>query len=123
MSKGLQPIAEQILDMTNGGLDIIQEFYPQANDRANFRVREDDKNASCSIYKKDDRYRINDFGGIIKSQDCFGLWALENNCDYWEAIVSIARKLQTEKGVQLLNEKTNVYKYDYAEWKVEKPQN
>lgn len=118
MSQGLKAIADKILEMTNGGLDIIQEIYPQATPNKNFRIREDDKNASCSIFKKEDRYRINDFGGVVKSQDCFGLHALENNCDYWESIVAIARKMQTEKGIQLLNEKTRIYKPDYTEWKI-----
>ena len=118
----LREISEKILDLTNGGLDIITEFYPQANTRNNFRIREDDQNPSASLYKRngEDRYRLNDFGGNMKSQDCFGVWMAHHNCDYWEAIIAIARKLQTERGVQLLNEKTNVYKFDYREWKIEK---
>lgn len=117
----LREISEKIIDLTNGGLDIITEFYPQANTRNNFRIREDDQNPSASLYKRtsEDRYRLNDFGGNMKSQDCFGVWMSHHNCDYWEAIIAIARKLQSERGVQLLNEKTNVYKFDYREWKIE----
>lgn len=119
---GLKEIADQILEMTDGGLDIILEFYPNADIRKNFRIREDDQNPSASLYKKegDNRYRLNDFGGNLKSQDCFGIWADHHNCDYWEAIVAVAQKLQNERGVQLLNDKTQVFKYDYREWKVKK---
>lgn len=120
MSQGLKTIADKILEMTNGGLDIIQEIYPQATPNKNFRIREDDKNASCSIYKKQnsDRYRINDFGGSVKSEDCFGLYALEKGIDYGLAILEIARQLQAKTGVQLLNEKTRIFKPYYTEWKI-----
>lgn len=121
---GLKEIADQILEMTDGGLDIILEIYPNADTRKNFRIRdsEDDQNPSASLYKKegDNRYRLNDFGGNIKSQDCFGLYADYHSCDYAEAIVAIAQKLQQERGVQLLNTKTQVFKYDYREWKLKK---
>lgn len=116
--KTLRDISAEILDMTNGGLDIIREFFPNADTRKNFSIRHDDQNPSASLFKKDDRYRLNDFGGNMKSQDCFGIWAEQNNCDYWEAIVAIAQKIQNEKGVQLLNNKTQIYKPDYAEWKI-----
>lgn len=77
----LREISEKILDLTNGGLDIITEFYPQANTRNNFRIREDDQNPSASLYKRtsEDRYRLNDFGGNMKSQDCFGVWMSHHN--------------------------------------------
>ena len=117
----LKDIADEILNLTNGGLDIIIEFYPNANTRHNFSIREDDRNPSASLYLKDGRYRLNDFGGNMKSQDCFGVWASNNNCDYWEAIVAIAKKIQSEQGIKLLNDKTEVFKYQYREWKYEKP--
>ena len=44
---GLKEIADQILEMTDGGLDIIIEMYPNANPRKNFRIREDDQNPSA----------------------------------------------------------------------------
>ena len=124
MSDGLKSIADRILVLTNKGLDIIQEIYPQATPTKNFKIREDDKNASCSVYDKkgsetQDRYRINDFGGDVKSQDCFGLWSIQNGCDYWEAIVQIAQKIEAEKGEKLLNSKTEVFKYDYTDWPLE----
>ncbi|MBO6184233.1 MAG: hypothetical protein J6O88_05985 [Chryseobacterium sp.] len=123
MSEGLKAVADKILVLTNKGLDIIQEIYPQATPKKNFKIREDDQNASCSVYDKvggneQDRYRINDFAGDVKTQDCFGLWAMENNCDYWEAIVEIAKKIQAEKGEVLLNSKTEIYKYDYTDWPI-----
>lgn len=116
----LRDISDEILDMTNGGLDIIREFFPNADTRKNFSIRTDDKNPSASLFRKegDNRWRLNDFGGDTRSQDCFGVWSQQNNCDYWEAIVAIAQKLQDEKGVQLLNNKTKIYKPDYAEWKI-----
>ncbi|MFY7814419.1 MAG: hypothetical protein ACOVRK_04425, partial [Chryseobacterium taeanense] len=96
MSESLKTAAEKILRATNGGLDEILKIYPEADTRKNFRIRNDDKTASASMKFIEDRWRVTDWGGTVSSQDCFGIYALENNVAYYEAILEIGRELQNQ---------------------------
>jgi len=63
-------IIQQILDKTNGGLDIILSLYPEAancvNNRKHFKLR-DEKTASATLSLiKNGRYYVTDFGGDFK---------------------------------------------------------
>ena len=59
---------------------------------------------------------MTDFGGTIKSEDCFGLYALDKNMSYSEAIVEIGRELQNNRGVQIFEEETReFYKYEFRQ--------
>ena len=116
MTPELQNIVYKILEATNGGFDLIQEIYPTASTTKNFRVRSDDKDPSASLKMCGDRYRLTDWSGTLKSEDCFGIWALENNTTYGEAIHEIARKLQAERGIEILPNAVNYYKYEYREY-------
>ena len=101
MSDSLLNSAHKILAATNGGLDEILKIYPEADTRKNFRIRNDDRTASASLKFIEDRWRLTDWGGEIKAQDCFGLYALENNVAYFEAILEIGRELQNSRGVEI----------------------
>lgn len=115
-----QNIVDKILQATNNGLDIIQEIFPQATDKRNFRIRDahDDKNPSASLYQDRDsgRWKIHDHAGDIRSEDCFGVYAIENQLSYREAIFEIGRKLQLEKGIKIFDEVREIYKYEYREY-------
>lgn len=110
----------KLLDVSNYGLDIIQELYPTATDRKNFRIRDynDDKNESASMKLLDVRgvraYRVTDFGGTVHSENCFGLYALANNCSYTEAVLELANDYQA-KGHQILDTEKVIYKPEYRE--------
>ena len=107
--------AQKILDLTDHGLDIIQKIYPDANPQRNFKVRGDERTASASIKLYKDRYKMTDFGGTIKSEDCFGLYALDKNISYSEAIVEIGRELQNDRGIQIFDETREFYKYEFRQ--------
>lgn len=110
----------KILDASNYGFDIIQELYPQATERKNFRIRDynDDKNESASMKLLEVRgvmaYRVTDFGGTVHSENCFGLYALANNCSYTEAVLELANQYQA-KGIKILETEKVVYKPEYRE--------
>lgn len=116
MSDSLKNSALKILAATNGGLDEILKLYPEADTRKNFRIRNDDRTASASLKLVEDRWRLTDWGGDVKAQDCFGLYALENNIAYYEAILEIGRELQNSRGVEIFEETRTFYKYEFREY-------
>ncbi|WP_313373796.1 hypothetical protein [Chishuiella sp.] len=107
--------AQKILDLTNYGLEIIQKIYPDAIPGRNFKVRADERTASASIKIYKDRYKMTDFGGTVKNEDCFGLYALDKNISYSEAIVEIGRELQNDRGIQIFEETREFYKYEFRQ--------
>ena len=112
----LKQVAEKILEITDQGLEIVQNIYPDATPKKLFKSRPDERTASASIKVIGDRYKMTDFGGTIKSEDCFGLYALDKNISYSEAIVEIGRELQNERGIQLFEEQTReFYKYEFRQ--------
>lgn len=121
MSQSLQQSAEKILDATNGGLDIILQLFPHADTRKNFRIRGDDRTPSASLKfnKELRRWKLTDYGGTIKNEDCFGLYALQNNIPYYEAILEVGRELQASRGIQIFEDTRGFYKYEFREYDLE----
>ncbi|MGC5744406.1 primase-helicase family protein [Chryseobacterium sp. NFX27] len=116
MSDSLKTAAEKILRATNGGLDEILKIYPEADTRKNFRIRNDDRTASASMKFIEDRWRVTDWGGTVNAQDCFGIYALENNVAYYEAILEIGRELQNQTGIEIFEDSRTFYKYEFREY-------
>lgn len=58
---------EDILQATDGGKNVILEYYPQSSvgfqSRRNFKIRPDDRNASACVFQKDGVWFIQDKGG------------------------------------------------------------
>lgn len=89
---------EQIYEVTNGGLDVILSYYPQAaectqNHTKKFRVRPDDKTASASLKQVSGGiWVVTDFGGDQKPRNCIEVTRLQENCTFKEAVALIAAK-------------------------------
>ena len=111
----LKIVAQKILDLTDGGFDEIVKLFPDAHKTRNFKVRPTERTASASIKEYDGRWKMTDFGGTIRAEDCFGLYAIENNISYSEAIVEIGRELQNSRGIQLFEETREFYKYEFRQ--------
>lgn len=120
MSQTFRDIELKLLECTNYGLDIIHRIYPQATDKKNFRIRDyhDDKNESASMKLMEVRgvlaYRINDFGGTVHSENAFGIYALDRNISYQEAVLELANDYQAQ-GYQILETEKVIYKPEYRE--------
>jgi hypothetical protein len=82
---------EDILDATNGGLDIILFYYPEANKvlgkaARRFKIRESEKTASASIKQLENGiWVVTDFGGDSKPRNGIHICMIEENIDYAEA--------------------------------------
>lgn len=94
--------ADEILQQTNGGLDIILSLYPDAAESEHKRNRKfkirDEKTASASLHRKHDPAKgmdvwlVTDFGNDSKPRNGILCYALENNLSYVDAIQELARQ-------------------------------
>ncbi len=88
---------QRIMDATRGGLDIILDYYPQAEKAlqkkgAKFKVR-DERTPSASLRQKDGKWRVTDFGGTGHEMDAIEVCKLEERIQWTsEAIALLAQK-------------------------------
>nr|WP_317631817.1 hypothetical protein [uncultured Flavobacterium sp.] len=96
---------DKIFLETNGGLDIILTYYPQANDvvskqAKNFKIRGNEKTASATLKQlQNGVWVVTDFGGDQKSRNAIHICALEENITYGEAIQLLGAKYNIEGAV------------------------
>ena len=89
---------DQIFEATEGGKAVIAGYYPQSAScfsgrGRNFRIREDDKSPSCTVFRKEGVWFIQDKGGNdTKAYTAIQLVMREEGLDYPAAINWIARK-------------------------------
>lgn len=82
---------QDILDATNGGLDIILFYYPDADKvlhkaARQFKIRQSEKTASASLKQLDNGvWVVTDFGGDQKSRNGIQVCMLEEGITYPEA--------------------------------------
>lgn len=112
-------IETKLLTITNYGLDIIINICPNARLGKNFKFRDDEKTASASMKLLTSKtgvtaYRVTDFGGSISKENCFGLYALDRNLSYTEAVLELADTYQAN-GHQILDTEKVIYKAEYRE--------
>lgn len=94
MSKA-QELREQILSITNGGLEIIMRYYPQARERQNFRIRPEDKTASASLKRMPDgNYIVTDWGDDSVKRNAIAVAAKETGQTLYEATMMLANEYQ-----------------------------
>lgn len=88
----------EILNSTNGGLDIILSYYPDAHKSVErqgvkFKLRADEKTASANVRRMPDgTYIVTDFGGDQKPRNAILICMLEENCDYKTALNLLAER-------------------------------
>lgn len=91
MKKSTKEIREEILLQSNGGLDIIMKYYPQAKERQSFRIRPEDKTASASLKKLGDgNYIVTDWGDDSKGRNAIAIAAKEQGMTLYEATMMLA---------------------------------
>ena len=94
-------LIEDLMAATDGGLQIILDYYPQAKDCAGtnkkFKLRSDERTASTSIRKKGDRWKVTDFGGTGHEMDAIDICKYEEHIEYnSEAIALLAQRYGVE---------------------------
>ena len=86
---------KDLLEATNGGLEIIKLYYPEAPNALQtaskkFRVSATDKTPSSSIRMKDGYYNITHFNGDQQERNAIGICMLETGKTFPEAIQFLA---------------------------------
>ena len=88
---------KEIFDKTNGGLDIILSYYPDAaacqNNGKKFKKRSTEKTASATLRKTSEGiWIVTDFGGDQKPRNAIATVQDEEGIDFKEAIQFIASR-------------------------------
>ena len=122
-----------IFDATNGGLDIITSYYPNAikvitKTTKHFKIRESEKTASASLKQLESGiWVVTDFGGDNKPRNGIQVCQLEENISFGEACAVLGSRfgvkgavLQVykpivEKRSLTANEVPNSYSFQYNE--------
>ncbi len=88
-----------ILDATNGGLDAICHYYPQAREIAagntrkkHFKMRDEEKTASASIKCIQNIWYVTDFGDDSRAKNCFDICMDEEHIPFSQALHLLAER-------------------------------
>lgn len=98
-------LIKRIFDATRGGLDIILDYYPQAEATigkkgAKFKLR-NERTPSASLREKDGKWRVTDFGGSGHEMDAIEICKMEERIQYTsEAVALLAQKWNVETRLQ-----------------------
>jgi len=94
--------ADDILQATKGGLDIILYYYPQAresaeNPRKPFNLR-NEKTASAFLKEFGNQWKVTDFGDDAQARSCFDICMQEENVKFYEAVCLLADRATSGRG-------------------------
>lgn len=86
--------ANDILNATNGGLDIILNYYPQAresadNPRKPFNLR-GEKTPSAFLKQFGNQWKVTDFGDDAQARSAFDIVMTEESVKFYEAVCILA---------------------------------
>ncbi|MDR1153469.1 MAG: hypothetical protein LBL04_02060, partial [Bacteroidales bacterium] len=79
----------QIFDATNGGLDIIKYYYPEADEKKFFRMR-DERTPSSKMKKFGDVWKCTDFGDDSHARNAIDICMREENLSFSQAVYTLA---------------------------------
>jgi len=80
---------QQIFDATNGGLDVIRYYYPAADEKKFFRMR-DERTPSSKLKKFGDVWKCTDFGDDGQARNAIDICMREENLTFSQAVYTLA---------------------------------
>lgn len=81
-------LLSQLMQVTDGGLAIIQHYFPDARPGKSFKKRSTEKTASSAIKKlSDDNWVLTDFGDDAKPKNAIHITMEEENLDFTKALL------------------------------------
>lgn len=85
-------LSDKILNVTNGGLDIILNYYPNAKTGRNFKIREE-RTASASLKQHESGvWLVTDFGDDSKPLNGIAVFAKEEGLSFREALLQLGSR-------------------------------
>jgi len=94
-------IKQDILDATNGGLQIIQSYYPATRTGRHFKIR-DERTASASLKEMKGVWYVHDWGSWDRPKNAFDVCMYEEGIDFGEALKRLAARYQIPWGGRVL---------------------
>ncbi|MDR0814147.1 MAG: hypothetical protein LBN37_00180 [Bacteroidales bacterium] len=79
----------QIFDATHGGLDIIRFYYPNADEKKPFRVR-DERTPSSRMKRFGEVWKVTDFGDDSVGRNAIDICMREENINFPQAVYMLA---------------------------------
>ncbi len=94
---------QKILDATNGGLDIILYYYPQAREVLegrvkHFKMRNSERTASTTIKRFGQLWYVTDFGDDQTARNAIDLTMREENINFSQALYLLADRFNIDCG-------------------------
>ena len=94
---------QKILDATNGGLDIILYYYPQAREVLegrvkHFKMRNSERTASSTIKRFGQLWYVTDFGDDQTARNAIDLTMREENINFSQALYLLADRFNIDCG-------------------------
>lgn len=87
---------EDIFSKSNNGFEIFLEIFPQIKSvNQNFRIRDDDKHPSASLFERNGRFYVKDHGGAgfyNRSRNAIDAFMHEKGLVFVEALTELAKK-------------------------------
>lgn len=88
---------EKLYEATNGGLDIIVEYFPSAKkivdgDAKKFKMREGDRTPSASLHERNGIWKVTDFGDAGHELSPIDIVMEQENCTFGEAVLKMASR-------------------------------
>ncbi len=106
---------QNILDASNGGLDIILSYYPQARDSVGtkkpFHLR-NEKTPSAFIRQFGTQWKVTDFGDDAHARSCFDIVMQEENIKFYEALCLLADRFGVSKQLDKTLNKPDIKQRD-----------
>jgi len=93
-----ESLSDAILQQTDGGLQIIQDYYNDATTQSNkaFKIRKDEATASATLKQVDGTWLVADWGAWEKPKNAIAVCAFEDNLSYGEAVKKLAKLYRIE---------------------------
>ncbi|MDR0714796.1 MAG: hypothetical protein LBF89_11160 [Bacteroidales bacterium] len=88
---------QQIFDATNGGLDVIRYYYPEAVEKKPFRIR-DERTPSASMKRFGEVWKVTDFGDDATARNAIDICMREENLSFPKAIHLLAARYGVTDG-------------------------
>ena len=105
---------EDILAKTNGGLDVIAFYYPEAAEasrtKKKFKLRPDEKTASATIKQYGDVWKVTDFGGDSRAMNAIDIAMSEEGLNFPQTICLLAERYGVERGLSAAINKPDIRK-------------
>lgn len=112
-------LLEKLMQASNGGLDIILHYYPDAVLNKNFKVRAESTASAAMRLKDDGNYIVTDFGEDSKPRNAVAISAKEDGVSFKDALITWSERYNILEQKKLLRADTKTPRIDQVNYEFE----